>query len=122
MNNTKQENKEILDVLEDRSEIVLGRCPHCNSTNYARGNSDFQEDDVTVNCDCNDCGKTFREYYQLDEVLFHDEDGEQIYNKSLGFHDKKTLLKAMKLMRLEDDDIDYTRIIRVLQNKLNREK
>lgn len=117
-------NKEILDVLEDKHEIKLGRCPHCNSTDYARGSSDFQEDDVIVDCDCNNCGKKFREYFQIDEVLFHDEDDEEhIYNKSLGFHDKKTLLKAMDLLiNFEGDTIDHTRIINILKDKLNREE
>lgn len=116
-------NKEILDVLEEKHEIILGKCPHCNSTNYLRENPDFQEDDVIVNCNCNDCEKTFREYFVLDEVLFHDEDKEEfIYNKTLSFHDKKILLKAMNLMieYFEDNPKDYTKIINILKNKLNR--
>lgn len=106
----------------EKNKVELGKCPHCNSINYSRYDTDLNEDFFTARCECNDCGKEFKEYFGLDEVKFDKDGKEIILNKAFIKHERETLIEALNLLiDTEGDTKDYIRIFNILNGGLNEE-
>jgi transcriptional regulator NrdR family protein len=102
------------------SKIELGKCPYCKSESYDSVESEFVTEStkpyVVVACSCNECKKTFTEYYGLDEVAFDVGDETEYASNTISDEEKQILLKALNLLiNQEEDTKDYTNLI----NKLN---
>ncbi len=103
----------------------LGFCPYCESDNYSRENLQLEDDFVRIQCNCNNCGEDFTEYFGLDEIFFRKKIstenklkyGEEIYfTTQLSGNEREIIKKALNLLiEKENDTEDYTSIF----NKLN---
>lgn len=109
----------------EKHKIELSKCPYCQGDNYERNTDDYQEDYVIMACYCNECEKSFTEYFSLDEVKFDDPNNEEddvFYTNNLSEQDKKTVIKAINLLIAKENDVnDYSRIINVMNGGCNKE-
>lgn len=78
-------------------KIELGKCPYCNAGDYSRADQDWFDDTCKCTCICHNCGESFVEYFQLDEVKFEKDGEEFIYNNSLNGEHKKILREALSV-------------------------
>lgn len=100
-------------------KIKLGECPKCKSGNYTRDISSCEDDWIKQDCECQDCEEEFREYFQLDEVQFGEDEEEICYSNVLSNKQKKVLLQAMDLLiSTEGDTKDHKEIIHILNGGL----
>ena len=104
-------------------KIKFGLCPHCHSENYNSYEServnDYEIPYLVYDCYCNDCKKTFTEYFSLDEVKFDDEETEVYATNTLSKGEKDILIAGLNLLvDFQQDEIDYSKIFKKLKGEL----
>ncbi len=120
----KEDKEKILDRLEGKKIIELGKCPYCNSNNYSREINSL-EDFTRADCFCDNCKENFTEYFGLDEIQFEENDEIFTYNNVLSF-DEKNIIKEWAEEQIEMDiDEDYQiklkRIINIMNGEVNED-
>ena len=104
-----------------KQNYKLGKCPHYNSNDYSRDNLSPEDDYIKCSCNCNNCNKSFNEFFGLDEVSFDILEEATYRTNKLTQCDKRVLLRALDLLvETENDTNDYSNIFNIL-NGLTKE-